>query len=84
MTYWIEPCRRGLLGFDWAPVHPPCFTRVVRPSRPISVQDIEDEQIREIAELVRLDVAFERTKYLEMADLDVELFRFPDGEPPSR
>jgi len=48
------------------------------------VQDIEDEQIREIVELVRLDVAFERTKYLEMADLDVELFRFPDGEPPSR
>src|SRR5262249_39754519 len=43
---WTEPCRRGLFGFDWADVDEPVYVRLTVPSRPVTVGELDDAEIR--------------------------------------
>jgi hypothetical protein len=72
---WIEPCRRGLFGFDWGPVPVGPYARITVPSRILMVHDIADEALRSTAMLVQLLVDFSRVSELDQSQLRVELYR---------
>lgn len=73
--FWIEPCRRGLFGFDWGPVPVGPYARFTVPSRAVQIGEIEDPRVREAAELVRLPTTFAGVTAIDVDDLSVALFR---------
>jgi hypothetical protein len=74
---WTEPCRRGIFGFDWAPIDSPRYVRITVPSRPLMVDQFEDEPVRAAASMVRLGLDFQRTTAIQVEELDVDLFISP-------
>ncbi len=72
---WIEPCRRGLFGFDWGPVAVGPYARITVPSRILMIHDIADESLRSMAMLVRLLIDFSKVSELDQFQLGVELYR---------
>ena len=73
-SFWIEPSRRGIYGFDWGPVHHGEFTQLTTPAAPITAAEISDDQIRAAAGLVWLPIAFEEARHLLPEALGVDLF----------
>jgi len=73
-SFWVEPSRRGIYGFDWGPISDCSFAQLTTPTRPIAVETIDDSVIRAAAQLVRLPVAFEEARNLHADALGVALF----------
>ncbi len=76
-SFWVEPGRRGLFGFDWGPVTGGPYARIAVPARPILRQDVSDPLVRETAGLVMLPIDFSRTSGVEAEDLGVDLWVDP-------
>lgn len=74
-SFWIEPARRGIFGFDWGPVSIGPYARVTVPSRPVLISDLDDVAVREAATLVQLPLDFEMSPHIEAVDLGVDLYR---------
>jgi hypothetical protein len=74
-SFWIEPCRRGLFGFDWGPVEVGPFARLTMPKAPIKAEDLAESAVREAAQLVQLSVRFALAPYINHDELGVPLFR---------
>lgn len=73
-SFWIEPCRRGLFGFDWGPVEIGPYARLTVPSRPVAVTEIEDGDVRNVAGLVRLRLRFAEATSIDYNELGVRLY----------
>jgi hypothetical protein len=73
-SFWIEPSRRGIYGFDWGPVREGGFSRLTTPAAPITVDSISNLAIRTAALLVTIPVAFEEARNLSAASLGVALY----------
>jgi hypothetical protein len=74
-SFWIEPCRRGIFGFDWGPVEVGPFARLTVPNVPIKAVDLAEAAIREAAQLVRLPVRFALAPHIKNEELGVPLYR---------
>jgi hypothetical protein len=74
-TFWTEPCRRGIFGFDWGPVADGPYTRLTVPVRPIDVAEIADAQLRNVIRLTRLPLRFAQEGSINFDALGVALFR---------
>ncbi len=73
-AFWIEPCRRGLFGFDWGPVAVGPYARFTVPAHIVQVGDIADTLVREIAQLVQLPTQFTEVTAIDVDELGVALF----------
>jgi len=71
-SFWIEPARRGIYGYDWGPLAEGPFARIATPSRPILVDDLTDRFVRDVAELVRLPLDFSDRAYIAASELGVD------------
>jgi hypothetical protein len=67
--FWIEPCRRGLFGFDWGPVSVGPYARVTVPSLPVLIDQISAVAVHKAAKLVKLAVDFGRVAALASQNL---------------
>lgn len=74
-SFWIEPCRRGLYGFDWGPVDAGPFARLTVPGHPIKTAELEEATVREAARLVRLPIRFAVDAFVNYDELGVLLHR---------
>lgn len=72
-SFWIEPARRGLFGFDWGPVATPPYARLTVPSNPIHVSSLPTK-MRDAARLAPLAVDFVKQSRLDVDDLGVLFF----------
>lgn len=76
-SFWIEPARRGIYGFEWGPVSAGGYTQITTPRSPIVVGDIDIDVIRQAALLVQLPVAFEEARNLAGSAILVPLYGGP-------
>jgi hypothetical protein len=76
--FWIEPCRRGLFGFDWGPVSVGPYARVTIPSQPVLIDNFSAVAVHKAAKLVTLAVDFGKVAALAPQNLG-ELY--DDGGP---
>ncbi len=74
-SFWIEPCRRGVCGFDWGPVEIGPFARLTVPKYPVKTMDLEESAVREAAQLVRLPVRFALAPFVNHHELGVPLYQ---------
>jgi hypothetical protein len=74
-SFWIEPCQRGLFGFDWGPVEGGPFARLTVPKAPIKAGDIAESVVREATQLVQLSIRFALAPYISHDELGVPLYR---------
>jgi hypothetical protein len=72
-SFWIEPARRGIYGFDWGPVSDGSFAQLTTPANPITIDAVVDPEVRDAALLVRLPIAFEEARNLYVDALGVPL-----------
>jgi hypothetical protein len=61
---WIARARRGLFAFDWAHMRDR-YQLEALPGRPVRLDDIKDDVIRQVAESVRIPVRFTETRWLD-------------------
>jgi hypothetical protein len=73
--FWIEPCRRGLFGFDWGPVRLGPYARITVPTHPVLIDEIQDEAVSYAAALVRLAFDFSQASAVEQTALGVALYK---------
>jgi hypothetical protein len=69
-SFWVEPARRGIFGYDWGGTHVPPYARVTAPSRPVTSREIADAVVRNAASLVRLPIDFRSTRALDDKQLE--------------
>jgi hypothetical protein len=74
-SFWIEPCRRGLFGFDWGAIEMGPFARLTVPKDPVKAIDLEESAVREAAQLVHLSVKFALVSFINHDELGVPLYR---------
>ena len=72
-TFWTEPCRRGVYGFDWGPVSVGPYARITTPSRPVLLDQLQDSLVQQTANLVQLRLDFRNAFHIEAAELGIEL-----------
>lgn len=68
-SFWIEPARRGIYGYDWGPVAPGPYARLAVPSVPLGLDELSDSIIKAAALLVRLSIRFAATRYVDLEEL---------------
>src|SRR5438094_7486331 len=73
-SFWIDPARRGIFGYDWGPVASEPYARIATPSRPIVIDEIAERDVAVAALLVRLPLDFEASPQIGVADRQVPLF----------
>lgn len=76
-SFWIEPARRGIFGYDWGGTDVPPYARVTAPSRPVTIREIDEDLIRNAASLVRLPIDFSSARAVDDQQLEafgVDLF----------
>jgi len=61
---WIAAAQRGLFAFDWAHTRNR-YQIEAPPSRPVRLDDIKDELIRQAAERVRIPVRFSQLRWID-------------------
>jgi len=71
-SFWVEPARRGLYGFDWGPVPVGPYARITVPSQPVLIANLLVTAIRDAAALVRIPVDFSATSHVEASELGVD------------
>jgi len=76
-SFWIEPARRGLFGFDWKQRTNGAYARLTIPSRTITVDDLTDTEVQRAALLVRLPVDFHHAASIDSDAMAVDLYNGP-------
>jgi hypothetical protein len=70
-SFWIDPARKGIFGFDWGPTTDGPFVRLTIPSHPIRIGEVMDPAVRSAAGLVRLMVEFASAQYILRTQIGV-------------
>jgi hypothetical protein len=80
-SFWTDPARRGIFGYDWGPMASEPFARIATPSEPILINQIDDREVVVAALLVRLPLDFDTMPRIATVDLNVPLFGDPATKP---
>jgi len=72
---WIAVAKRGLFAFDWRR-EINCYELIARPSTPLSLKEIQNEDVRSTASLVLFDLRFDSvTKICDATAIRTESLR---------
>jgi hypothetical protein len=64
---WATAAQRGFFAFDWAHGHDR-YEIEARPKRPLRIDEIQDEAIREMVSRVRIPVRFSHLRWVDWDD----------------